>query len=221
MNDLEKLPSFRFARALLSGLPIWAEDEPFTDIMSRVEFSLAPWPRCYQLYKLALNAKNIDGDIAEIGVYKGGTARILTEVIEGTGKNIYLFDTFEGMPETDADKDLHKKGDFADVTIDGVNKQLEGLDGYTLVPGYFPDTADIIENKTFCMVHIDVDIYQSVIDCCEYFYNKVNTGGVIVFDDYGSKTCPGAKLAVDEFFATKKEVPVYTPTGQAFVIKQD
>jgi len=74
MSDLEKLPSFRFARALLSGLPIWAEDVPFNDIMSRVEYSLAPWPRFYLLYKLAINARNIDGDIAEIGVYKGGTA---------------------------------------------------------------------------------------------------------------------------------------------------
>jgi len=69
-------------------------------------------------------------------------------------------------------------------------------------------------------VHIDVDIYQSVKDCCEFFYPRLHAGGVMLFDDYGKWTCPGAKLAVDEFFATKPEKRFYFPSGQCFVIKQ-
>jgi hypothetical protein len=43
---------------------------------------------------------------------------------------------------------------------------------------------------------------------------------VILFDDYGRNSCPGAELAVDEFFAHTHEQPVYVPTGRAFVVKR-
>lgn len=41
----------------------------------------------------------------------------------------------------------------------------------------------------------------------------------MVFDDYGFLSCPGAKLAVDQFFSDKPEYPCHLPTGQCFVIK--
>jgi O-methyltransferase len=66
---------------------------------------------------------------------------------------------------------------------------------------------------------VDVDIYRSVLDCCRFFYPRLVTGGAIVFDDYGRNSCPGAKAAVDEFFADTPEQPVYVATGQAFVVK--
>ena len=42
---------------------------------------------------------------------------------------------------------------------------------------------------------------------------------MIIFDDYGFITCPGAKNAVDEFFGNQKETPCYHQTGQAIVMK--
>jgi O-methyltransferase len=219
MADMENLPSYHFARALLSSIPVWAEDKEFKKVLSQVTFSLAPRPRCYLLYQLSQQARNISGDVAEIGVYKGGTARILSDVFSGTDKTVYLFDTFEGMPETDASKDRHKKGDFADTSVDAVRAQLAGLNNYRLVPGLFPETASVVNDKQFCLVHIDVDIYQSVMDCCKFFYSRMSPGGFMVFDDYGSESCPGARLAVDEFFGNKKETPVYSPSGQVFVVK--
>lgn len=86
--------------------------------------------------------------------------------------------------------------------------------------GVFPSTAEDVRNITFCLVHIDVDIYQSVIDCCNFFYMRMQKGGMMIFDDYGFLTCPGAKVAVDEFFADKPEYPCYLPTGQCIVIRQ-
>lgn len=51
------------------------------------------------------------------------------------------------------------------------------------------------------------------------FYTRLNPGGVLIFDDYGFPTCPGAKRAVDEFFAAVPEHSVYLPTGQAVVTR--
>ena len=85
--------------------------------------------------------------------------------------------------------------------------------------GTFPKTAGPIENLTFCFVHIDVDIYKSVMDCCTFFYPRMEKCGIMIFDDYGFLSCPGAKMAVDEFFYDKPEKPCYLPTGQCIIIR--
>ena len=64
-----------------------------------------------------------------------------------------------------------------------------------------------------------MDIYKSVIDCCEFIYPRLLKGGVLIFDDYGFRSCPGAKKAVDYFFRDKIEVPLILPTGQAIIFK--
>ena len=64
-----------------------------------------------------------------------------------------------------------------------------------------------------------VDIRQSVLDCCEFVYPRMVPGGVLVFDDYGFLTCPGARAAVDEFFSDKPEHALVLHTGQAIVFK--
>jgi len=54
---------------------------------------------------------------------------------------------------------------------------------------------------------------------CEVSRSPQFSAGGFFFDDYGFPTCPGARQAVDEFFADKPEVPLVLPTGQAIVIK--
>jgi O-methyltransferase len=68
-------------------------------------------------------------------------------------------------------------------------------------------------------VHIDVDIYQSVSDCCAFFYPRMLAGAIMILDDYGFVTCPGVKPAVDAFLADKPETPVYLPTGQCMIVR--
>jgi len=154
-----------------------------------------------------------------VGVYKGGTARLLAAVFRKCDKPVHLFDTFQGMPAVDAQKDLHKQGDFSDTSLESVRQFLADMPNARLYPGIFPTTAAPIENRRFAMVHIDADIYSSVRDSCEFFYPRMNRAGIVMFDDYGTKSCPGAKRAVDEFFANKPERLIYFPTSQAVVIK--
>jgi O-methyltransferase len=48
----------------------------------------------------------------------------------------------------------------------------------------------------------------------------MNKGAYMMFDDYGFLSCPGVKIAVDDFFKNKPETPLYVATGQCLVIKQ-
>ena len=84
--------------------------------------------------------------------------------------------------------------------------------------GFMPDTFDGL-NEKISFVHIDVDIYQSVLDCCEYIWPFLSVGGVMLFDDYGFSMTIGARQAVDEFFSDKLAFPICLNTVQAFVIK--
>lgn len=74
--------------------------------------------------------------------------------------------------------------------------------------------------SVFCFVHIDVDLYQPTYDSLAFFYERTSSGGIILCDDYGFITCPGAKAAMDSFFLNKLERIVCLPTGQGFVVKK-
>jgi O-methyltransferase len=180
--------------------------------------SLVSLHRKYVLYCLALDAtRRCSGEIAECGVYKGGTAKILAEAIPN--RPIHLFDTFQGMPETDQERDLHKKGDFADTSVESVRVYLAAHKNVTCVPGFVPDTLEVVRDCTFAFVHIDLDIYAAIKAACEFFYPRMQLGGTLLFDDYGFASCPGARAAVDEFFADKPEVTIVMITGQCSVQK--
>jgi O-methyltransferase len=182
-------------------------------------YTLVGQDRCFMLYQLAEYANAKEGEMAEVGVYKGGTSKLISKVAARAAKTIHIFDTFSGMPLTDMTKDRHEEGDFSDTSLDSVKKYLEDCSNVRFYQGSFPDTSAPIVDLPFCFVHIDVDIYKSVMDCCEFFYPRLVKGGIMVFDDYGFLSCPGAKMAVDEFFSDKPEYPCYLPTGQCFVIK--
>lgn len=210
----------RFHDGKPNPIRLWDEHRQFSDLMKQVAaYTAVDKIRCFMLYQYARQAKNIPGDVAEVGVYKGGTAKLLAKAFEPTDKKIHLFDTFSGMPRTNPNKDIHKAGDFSDTLFEDVKKYLQDCKNVSFYKGLFPDTAEPVENTAFCLVHIDVDIYKSVADCCNFFYLRVNPGGIMIFDDYGFLSCPGAKTAVDEFFSDKPEKPCYLPTGQCIVFK--
>lgn len=176
--------------------------------------------RLWVLYSVARQALAVPGDFYEAGVFRGGTAKLLTRVLEDdrTGRTLRLFDTFAGMPETDAARDLHRAGVFAETSLEGV-RAFVGEKGVSYHPGFIPATFAGREGDRIALAHVDVDIHQSVADCCAFIYPRLSPGGVMVFDDYGFPSCPGARLAVDEFFAALPEVPLVLPTGQAVVVK--
>ena len=205
---------------VIRPIPFWEKDAAFREIMTgTVPLTLVDPVRCYMLYQFALQAARLDGDVAEIGVYKGGTARLLGMALAGTRKTVHCFDTFEGMPSTDPGKDAHQKGDFSDTSLASVMRNLAGLQNVAFYAGFFPATAPPVASRKFSLAHIDVDIYRSVLDCCEFFYPRMVPGGMMVFDDYGFETCPGAKQGVDEFFRDTRERPWYVPSGQCVVVK--
>lgn len=214
-KSIQKLPSSK-----PNPIHLWEEDDYFNDIIKQiVGYTLVDKVRCFMIYQYAKQVAGLPGDVAEVGVYKGGTARLLAKAFGSKSKTIHLFDTFSGMPPPDPSKDIHKEGDFDDTSLESVKTYLHDCKNVRLYQGLFPVTSKPVDNTIFCLVHIDTDIYKSVMNCCRFFYPRLEKGGIMIFDDYGFLSCPGAKMAVDDFFSDKLENPCYLPTGQCIVTR--
>ena len=197
--------------------PLWQFDQPFQSLYAQMkDRTLVTIDRCFMVYQWAKYASAKEGDFAEVGVFKGGTAYLTANTVPQ--KKFYLFDTFLGMPETHPEFDFHKKGEFAQTSIDSVKEFLKPCRNIEFRQGFFPQTTKGLEDKKFSFVHIDVDIYQSVKDGLEFFYPRLVPGGVMIFDDYQWKDCPGVEKAINEFLKNKKEKTVISALYQCILI---
>ncbi len=204
----------------------WDYDPQFRQLFNSVQDrTLVRIDRSYMLYQFARRASLLpDGDVAQVGIYKGGTARMVASTFTHTTKKIYLFDTFEGLPpRTDADgitrKELDSASEFSDVNFESVQEYFSTIPNTVFKKGYFPHTAKGMEDEKFCFVYLDVDLYQSIRDGLDFFFPRMTQGGVIMVDDYGTKLWPGVAKAVDEFCAEHNMLPVKTAPWQCLILK--
>ncbi len=189
----------------------------FQNIIKEVQgHTVVTFEKLYMFNEIVKNYKNFPA--AELGVFKGGTAYLMGKHIK---QQIYLFDTFEGMPET-SEVDQHKKGDFSNTSYSEVSNYLKKYDNINILKGEFNNRKDEIPDScSFGFVHLDADIYTSTLDSLNFFYNKMIIGGSILLDDYDFKSTKGCRVAVDEFLQDKSEHCVSLPTGQGLIIKRD
>jgi len=204
----------------------WFEDW-FQKIYSKLTgHTLLEEHRCYVIYEFCRHCSHLEGDFAECGVYKGGSAFLISDTLVSNhvnDKQVHLFDTFTGMPEMtkqDPASNAVWEGRFGDTSLNSVKEYLQSFPFVVFHPGLIPETFEPVRDGKFAFVHIDIDLYQTHKDCCNFFYERLTKGGIMVFDDYGRDFFKAsAKKAVDEFFDDKPEVPIALHTGQCIVIK--
>ncbi len=117
------------------------------------------------------------GCFVEFGVYQGGSARRLAEVAEKQNREIYLYDTFTGIPFK-SPVDVHVIGDFKDTSYEYV---CELIPYAHIIKGVFPES--IVPMPPIAFAHIDADQYDSIKAAIDVFGPLMVEGGVMVFDD--------------------------------------
>lgn len=158
----------------------------------------------------------VKGSIVECGVYKGGSMMACALRLLETGdthRNLYLYDTFEGMPEGDEmDKDFFGNThafykDWVCAGLDEVRNNLYftkyPVENIKFVKGKVEDTLKKTTPEKIALLRLDTDYYSSTRCELEYLYDRISTGGVLIIDDYGH--FQGCKKAVDEFFQRRGE----------------
>ena len=169
----------------------------------------------------------IEGDFAELGVYRGYSAKVFHYYIPE--RKLHLFDTFEGFNGTDILDEEQRTGmsvsdhhGYSDANLEQVkNYIMPKNDNVIFYRGYFPDSIpEGFDSRRFAFVHLDADLYEPTLSGLNFFYPRLSPGGFLVVHDYNA--WPGVRKAVDEFFQNKIEIPVPMPdkSGSALIIRQ-
>lgn len=159
--------------------------------------------------------KPLEGDLVECGVAKGRSLSMLAmlAIDEGKQRNIWAFDSFEGLPEGSQNDHSVRNPQAGQMSYSPyqVKEYLDaaGVDPFyfrahiTLIKGYFENTLKLYRGKPIVLLNLDVDLHDSYLTCLEELYPKVSPGGAILFDEYFGTWeylhYPGAKQAIDQF----------------------
>lgn len=163
---------------------------------------------------------NIEGSAAELGVWKGDFAMMINHYLPD--KKLYLFDTFEGFDERDAEVDRAEKFstasyDFSQTSEELVLSRMEHPENCIIRKGWFPDTAEGVDDK-FCFVSLDTDLYQPILAGLKFFYPRLVKGGAIMIHDFNNKKdYPGVRQAVRDFGVSYVCLP--DACGSAVIVK--
>lgn len=172
-----------------------------------------------------IEVRRVDGSLAELGVYKGETARLLHHYLPH--RRLHLFDTFDGFDKHDTDTEKTvtgaevESGQFGDTSVRGVRRYVSPRNSNVeFHSGTFPESCEpAVREESFALVHLDADLHRPTLSGLEVFYPLVRPGGFIVVHDYNA--WHGARQATDEFLADKTEIAVPMPDkcGSAVIVK--
>ena len=183
---------------------------------------------CMRLLAAEIRARNLPGDMAELGVYRGDLAaeknRLLPE------KKLYLFDTFQGFPPDDAAAERSRNPscrismDFRDTSEAFVRSRLPFPEQAVFCSGRFPESLKALKGPLprMALVSLDPDLYEPTRQGLKIFWPALVPGGVLLIHDYNNSQFPGAGEAVREFCTEHRLTPLPLPDlhGSAALIKQ-
>ena len=203
LSGAAALEDFRIVREIRDQVPLLVHDAA-----------------ALMLLACARAAACLGGSMAEAGVYRGGTARLICEV-KGSAP-LHLFDVFDSLLPTaqslgsDAAQEIRSYfGSFHARESDVRNLFAQYTD-VQLHPGVFPDSAGSLGGERYSFVHLDLDLERGTFDALEYFYPRLLPGGFLIGDDYGMV---GVRRAFDRYFEGSPGRVVALPWGQALVTK--
>ena len=181
------------------------------------------YDRLYTIWQ-AVQAAPADLPIIEVGTYRGGSAKFICESQRQAGHTspFYVCDTFAGHPRVNSvlDHARHLRPNFVDTSAELVTEYLADYPEVEIVVGDIVDTSDRLPAGPYGFVHVDVDVYPAIDFCVRFFAPKLAKGAVMIIDDYGFVTCPGAKKAVDDFIAGNPQFRLFhLLTGQALLFE--
>lgn len=200
----------------------WEGDETFKELYALVKNNtLVDIYRAYELWTIVKDLDKTEGDILEVGVWRGGTGAIMCKAAEGNIKTtVYLADTFEGVVKATEEDTIYRGGEHSDTSEKTVEELLvtTKANNFKILKGIFPDDFPEVKIDKIKLCHIDVDTFLSAKEVFDYAWPKVPVGGVVVFDDYGFWTCEG----VTKYF-NALELPdgkkIHNLNGHGIIIK--
>ncbi len=151
-----------------------------------------------------------DGDFVEMGCYKGDTSLLLAEILIGTNKRLFIYDSFEGLPEKSGEDESIIGKDFKAKELFVTKREVKqrflraNLPVPVIKKAWFKELSfnDLPEKISFAF--LDGDFYESILESLKLVENKMVKDGVIIIHDFANPALPGVAKAVDEWNMDKK-----------------
>jgi O-methyltransferase/8-demethyl-8-(2,3-dimethoxy-alpha-L-rhamnosyl)tetracenomycin-C 4'-O-methyltransferase len=144
-------------------------------------------------------SRNIEGDLIETGVWRGGATIFMRAILKGyqiSNRKVWVADSFEGLPVPDSQKypadigDRHHEYKELAVSLEQVQSNFQKynlLDNQVeFLKGWFRDTLPKASIKKLAVMRLDGDMYESTMDALVNLYPKLSVGGYVIVDDYGA-----------------------------------
>lgn len=211
-------PGYRFKWPQME----WWGDDKFNSFLEKFdERDGFNTDRRLMLSELVRLIADVPGDTAECGAYRGAGSYLICSdpSRRRQRRSHHIFDSFEGLSDPSAVDGSHWAARDLAVSLDVVKKNLAPFEDVHYHKGWIPDRFADVADRQFAFVHVDVDLYEPTRMSVAYFYPRLVAGGILLCDDYGFTTCPGATLAVDEVLADTPERMIRLPDGGGFLIK--
>lgn len=201
------------------------EENQIVDIFSHQEyFDLLKDQRIRFIegYSKWIYEQNINGAVAECGVFRGDSAKYLNMFF--SDRKLYLCDTYEGFDIDDLqDEKENNRGSFqesrfldkfffAGTSVELVMSKMPNKKQIVIKKGYFPSTMINVDEQ-FAFVNLDMDLYIPMLEGLKYFWSKMSPGGCILLHDYFSKDFERVQDAVRDFEKTIGKSVVKLPIG--------
>ena len=161
----------------------------------------------------------VPGDFIETGIWRGGTVIFMRGVLKAYGdppnRVVFAADSFQGLPpvnaaEYPADKSMERSAEEEAAKRAGLgilavpqrkvqrNFELYGLydDRVQFLPGWFKDTLPAVRERTWSVIRLDGDYYESTMDALVNLYPKLSVGGFLIVDDFAIPAC---REAVEDY----------------------
>lgn len=181
--------------------------------------------KTFELLVSEIDSRNIDGNVAELGVFRGEFAQYINAAFPN--RKCYLFDTFEGFKENELIDDFETtdvqnvfREFFKETTIDEVMNKMTYPNNVIIKKGFFPDSLNGLEDS-YCFVSLDADLEETLFQGLKYFYPRLNQGGYIMMHDYN--VLEGAYRSISRYerecgFILPK-VPILDACGSIVITK--
>ena len=159
------------------------------------------YPSLYSVFNFTkyISRKKIQGDIIELGVFRGakiGVALMTLNLLKDFSRDIFLYDTFEGLSEPNQELDrqmiintkAQKGTSFS--SIEEVKNLIYSLDVYPkdkikFIKGNVLETLKNHQHNKISLLRLDLDLYEPLLYSMQKLYHHVENQGVIIHDDYG------------------------------------
>lgn len=163
-----------------------------------------------KILELAKSRLASSGDYVELGCYKGDTSLMLAEILKGSDHILYIYDSFEGLPEKSKNDESTLGENFRGGELYVTKREVKerflraGLSVPVIKKAWFNEltNADLPERIGFAF--LDGDFYESIRDSLRLVEDKMENDGIIIVHDYTNPALPGVKKAVDEWLFNKQ-----------------